>query len=157
MNLSSENIADIVNFLQLSDRLATAGQPTIKQYPAIVAAGYQVVINLALTDSPSALFDEYTIARNLGLEYIHIPVIWTEPTLADFQEFMNTMNKYSAQKVFVHCAANKRASVFLYLYRQLAEGIDELTAYQDLVKIWIPNPIWQDLIDFTKDMSDTIR
>jgi protein tyrosine phosphatase (PTP) superfamily phosphohydrolase (DUF442 family) len=101
MNLSSENIADIVNFLQLSDRLATAGQPTIEQYPAIAAAGYQVVINLALTDSPSALVDEQSIARNLGLEYIHIPVIWTESTLADFQEFMNIMDKYSAQKVFV--------------------------------------------------------
>jgi protein tyrosine phosphatase (PTP) superfamily phosphohydrolase (DUF442 family) len=149
MNLSSENIADIVNFLQLSDRLATAGQPTIEQYPAIATARYQVVINLALTDSPSALVDEQSIARNLGLEYIHIPVIWTEPTLADFQEFMNIMDKYSAQKVFVHCAANKRVSVFLYLYRQLAEGTDELTAYQDLVKIWIPNQIWQDFIDAT--------
>jgi protein tyrosine phosphatase (PTP) superfamily phosphohydrolase (DUF442 family) len=157
MNLSSENIADIVNFLQLSDRLATAGQPTIEQYPAIAAAGYQVVINLALTDSPSALVDEHTIARNLGLEYIHIPVIWTEPTLADFQEFMNIMDKYSAQKVFVHCAANKRVSVFLYLYRQLVEGIDELTARKDLARIWIPNPIWQDLIDSIKDLSDTIK
>jgi protein tyrosine phosphatase (PTP) superfamily phosphohydrolase (DUF442 family) len=160
MNVSGDRvdkIADIVNFLQLSDRLATAGQPTIDQYPAIAAAGYQVVINLALIDSPSALADELTIASNLGLEYIHLPVIWTEPTLVDFQEFMNIMAKYSTQKVFVHCAANKRVSAFLYLYRQLVEGIDELTAYQDLVKIWIPNPIWQDFIDSTKDMSDTIR
>jgi protein tyrosine phosphatase (PTP) superfamily phosphohydrolase (DUF442 family) len=90
---------------------------------------------LALIDSPSALADELTIASNLGLEYIHLPVIWTEPTLADFQEFMNIMAKYSTQKVFVHCAANKRVSAFLYLYRQLVEGIDELTAYQDLAKI----------------------
>jgi protein tyrosine phosphatase (PTP) superfamily phosphohydrolase (DUF442 family) len=152
MNVSGDRvdkIADIVNFLQLSDRLATAGQPTIDQYPAIAAAGYQVVINLALIDSPSALVDELTIASNLGLEYIHLPVIWTEPTLADFQEFMNIMAKYSTQTVFVHCAANKRVSAFLYLYRQLVEGIDELTAYQDLVKIWIPNPIWQDFIDST--------
>ena len=143
----NDNIADISNFLQLSDRIATAGQPTIEQYPAIAAAGYQVVINLALTDSPSALVDECTIARNLGLEYIQIPVVWTEPTLADFQTFMNIMDKYSAQKVFVHCAANKRVSAFLSLYRQIVEGIDEVTAYQDLVKIWIPNPIWQDFID----------
>jgi protein tyrosine phosphatase (PTP) superfamily phosphohydrolase (DUF442 family) len=145
----SNNIEDISNFLQLSARIATAGQPTIEQYPAIAAAGYQVVINLALTDSPSALADELTIASNLGIEYIHLPVIWTEPTLADFQAFMNIMAKYSAQKVFVHCAANKRVSAFLYLYRQLVEGIDELTAHQDLVKIWVPSPIWQDFIDST--------
>ena len=153
----NDNIADISNFLQLSvrvasalpNRIATAGQPTIEQYPAIAAAGYQVVINLALTDSPSALVDECTIARNLGLEYIQIPVVWTEPTLADFQTFMNIMDKYSVQKVFVHCAANKRVSAFLYLYRQIVEGIDEVTARRDLVKIWIPNPIWQDFIDST--------
>ena len=145
----SNNIEDISNFLQLSARIATAGQPTIDLYPAIAAAGYQVVINLALTDSPSALADELTIAHGLGLEYIQLPVIWTEPTLADFQAFMNIMAKYSTQKVFVHCAANKRVSAFLYLYRQIVEGIDEVTAYQDLVKIWIPNPIWQDFIDST--------
>ncbi len=144
----NDHIADISNFLQLSDRIATAGQPTIDQYPAI-AAGYQVVINLALTDSPNALADECAIASNLGLEYIQLPVIWTEPTLADFQAFMNIMDKYSAQKVFVHCAANKRVSAFLYLYRQLAEGIDEPTAHKDLAKIWIPNSIWQDFIDST--------
>jgi protein tyrosine phosphatase (PTP) superfamily phosphohydrolase (DUF442 family) len=155
--LMPTNIEDISNFFQLSDRIATAGQPTIEQYPAIAAAGYQVVINLALTDSPSALADECTIAHNLGLEYIHIPVIWTEPTLADFQAFMNILDKYSAQKVFVHCAANKRVSAFLYLYRQLAEGIDEPTAYQDLVKIWIPNPIWQDFIDSTNFEYSRLR
>jgi protein tyrosine phosphatase (PTP) superfamily phosphohydrolase (DUF442 family) len=145
----SNNIEDISNFLQLSDRIATAGQPTSEQYPAIAIAGYQVVINLALTDSPSALVDELAITSNLGLEYIQLPVIWTEPTLANFQAFMNIMDKYSDRKVFVHCAANKRVSAFLYLYRQLAEGLDELTAHRDLIKIWIPNPIWQDFIDST--------
>ena len=143
----SNNIEDISNFLQLSEQIATAGQPTIEQYPAIAAAGSKVVINLALIDSPSALVDEFTIARNLGLEYIQIPVIWTEPTLADFQAFVKIMAKYSDRKVFVHCAANKRVSAFLYLYRQLVEGVDQTMAHQDLVKIWIPNPIWQDFID----------
>ena len=143
------NIEDISNFLQLSNRVATAGQPTITQYEAIAAAKYQVVINLALNDSPSALIDEYAIAVNLGLEYIQIPVIWTAPTLADFQIFMNIMAKYSERKIFVHCAANKRVSAFMYLYRQLAEGLDKSTADQDLIKIWIPNPIWQDFINST--------
>jgi hypothetical protein len=58
----SDSIEDIYNFMQLSDRLATGGQPTIDQYPAIAAAGYSVVFNLALTDSPNALLDEASIA-----------------------------------------------------------------------------------------------
>jgi protein tyrosine phosphatase (PTP) superfamily phosphohydrolase (DUF442 family) len=140
------NIENIVNFLQISDRLATAGQPTIEQYPAIAAAGYQVVINLALTDSPNALVSEDLIATNLGLEYMHIPVIWDAPTLADFQKFASTMDSHCNQKIFVHCAANKRVSAFIYLY-QLAQGTDEITVDRDLAKIWVPNQIWQHFIN----------
>jgi protein tyrosine phosphatase (PTP) superfamily phosphohydrolase (DUF442 family) len=113
----STRIEDIANFLQISDRLATAGQPTVEQYPAIVGAGYQVVINLALNDSPNALADEGAIARALGLEYIQIPVAWNAPTLADFQAFRTAMDPNLDAKIFVHCAANKRVSAFVYLYR----------------------------------------
>ena len=144
-----ESIEQIYNFLQLSDRIATAGQPTLAQYPTIVTADYQIVINLALKDSSNALVDEDSIATNLGLKYIHIPVEWTAPTLADFQEFTSIMDAHIDQKIFIHCAANKRVSAFLYLYRQISQGVDKLTAHQDLAKIWIPDPIWQNFIDFT--------
>jgi protein tyrosine phosphatase (PTP) superfamily phosphohydrolase (DUF442 family) len=140
MSWMSHQIEDIVNFRQLSDRLATAGQPTIEQYPAISAAGYQVVINLALTDSPNALVAEGSIARNLGLEYIQIPVVCA-------------MDAHSESKIFVHCAANKRVSAFVYLYR-VFQGVDKLIAQQDLAKIWTPNEIWQAFIDRVSAMTD---
>lgn len=143
---SDRHIKDIDNFLQISDRLATAGQPTISQYSAIAAAGYQVVINLALTDSPNALPDEAAIASNLGLEYLQIPVVWDNPTLANFQAFCRAMAARPAQKIFVHCAANKRVSAFVYLYR-LSQGVAETIARQDLAKIWTPNQLWQAFIE----------
>jgi protein tyrosine phosphatase (PTP) superfamily phosphohydrolase (DUF442 family) len=143
---SDRHIEDIDNFLQISDRLATAGQPTIEQYPTIAAAGYQVAINLALTDSPKALADEAAIARNLGLEYLQIPVVWDKPTLANFQVFCRAMAARQAQKIFVHCAVNKRVSAFVYLYR-LSQGVAETSARQDLAKIWTPNQIWQTFIE----------
>ena len=140
-------IEQIVNFLQISERLATAGQPTIEQYPTIAAAGYQVVINLAVTDAPNAVADEAEIARQLGLEYIQIPVVWTAPTLADFQEFRRVMDAHVESKIFVHCAANKRVSAFVYLDR-ICQGEAEIVARQDLVEIWTPNLIWQTFIDY---------
>jgi protein tyrosine phosphatase (PTP) superfamily phosphohydrolase (DUF442 family) len=143
---SDLQIENIVNFLQISDRLATAGQPTIEQYSTIAAAGYQLVINLALTDSPNALVAEDSIARSLGLEYLQIPVVWDNPTLEDFQAFKNAMDANSASKIFVHCAANKRVSAFVYLCR-IVRGVDALIARQDLTKIWMPNEIWQAFID----------
>jgi protein tyrosine phosphatase (PTP) superfamily phosphohydrolase (DUF442 family) len=142
-----DRIEDIYNFLQLSDRIATAGQPTIDQYPTIATAGYQVVINLALKESANALENEDAIATNLGLEYIHIPVIWDKPTNDNFEEFMTAMAAHSERKIFVHCAANMRVSAFMYLYRQIHDGTDEVTVRQDLVKIWTPNDVWQTFID----------
>jgi protein tyrosine phosphatase (PTP) superfamily phosphohydrolase (DUF442 family) len=139
-------IEDISNFLWLSDRIATAGQPTIEQYATIAVAGYQIVINLALKDSPNAVVNEAQIVEDLGLEYVHIPVEWDAPTLADFQIFVNRLDLHLAQNIFIHCAANKRVSVFTYLYR-IQRGIDESTAAQDLAKIWTPNRVWQDFID----------
>ncbi len=144
----------IVNFLQISDRLATAGQPTVNLYPAIVGAGYQVVINLALNDSPNALADEGAITRQLGLEYIQIPVEWNAPAVADFQAFRIAMDTHLNAKIFVHCAANKRVSAFVYLYR-VSQGVDEIIARQDLAKIWMPDAIWQTFIDRVRSsMSD---
>ena len=142
----STQIENIVNFLQISDRLATAGQPTVELYPAIVSAGYEVVINLALNDSPNALADEGAIARQLGLEYIQIPVEWNAPTVADFQAFRTAMDTHLNAKIFVHCAANKRVSAFVYLYR-ICQGVDEPIARQDLTKIWMLNEIWEKFIE----------
>ncbi len=142
-----ERLEDIYNFVRLSDRLATAGQPTAIQYPAIANAGYQTVINLALKESNNALPAEEAIANSLGLEYHHIPVLWEAPTLANFQEFVAVMNARQDRKIFIHCAANMRVSAFMYLYRQSFEGINEETAKVDLAKIWQPNEIWQNFIE----------
>ena len=145
----TEKLEDIYNFLQLSDRITTAGQPTASQYPAIAVAGYQTIINLALTESANALVDEGAIATSLGLEYIHIPVLWEAPTLDNFEEFVRVMNQRKDRQIFVHCAANKRVSAFMYLYHRIVDGLDEKTAQIDLAKIWIPSQFWQSFIDRT--------
>jgi protein tyrosine phosphatase (PTP) superfamily phosphohydrolase (DUF442 family) len=147
------NLIDIYNFLDLSEstntshRLATSGQPTIEQFPQIKAAGYQVVINLALLDSSNAVPTERSILENLHLTYIHIPVLWENPTAADFDQFTQTMQQYADRSIYVHCAANKRVSAFIYLYRQIYQNMPAATALADLEKIWTPNPIWQKFID----------
>ena len=147
------NLADIYNFLDLSDstntrqRLATSGQPTIEQFPEIKAAGYQVVINLALLDYSNAIPTERSISENLNLTYIHIPVLWEKPTVANFDLFRQTMQQYSDRSIYVHCAANKRVSAFVYLYRRIYQNMSAAKALADLEKIWTPHPIWQKFID----------
>lgn len=135
----------IRNYLPLG-RIGTAGQPTAEQFAAIKAAGYQLVINLALSDSLYALPDEAKLVGEQGMVYVHIPVIWEAPALNDLEQFFAVMESYRQMRVFVHCVVNKRASVFVYLYRILRLRVPAAKARDALLKIWEPDPVWHRFI-----------
>jgi protein tyrosine phosphatase (PTP) superfamily phosphohydrolase (DUF442 family) len=140
--MSKPPVTDIYNFLALSDAIGTAGQPLKEQFSAIKNAGYQVVINLALATSPQALPHEKEIVERQGMEYIHIPVVWENPRVEDALHFFDAMKAHADKKIFVHCAANKRVSAFLYLYRTIHLGINQEDATRDLHLLWVPNDGW---------------
>jgi uncharacterized protein (TIGR01244 family) len=142
----TNSIEEIYNYLKISDSIATAGQPTEAQFSTIKESGYQVVVNLARPDSPNALPNEQAIVESLGMQYIHIPVIWENPTLEDISRFFSVMETNADKSVFVHCAANMRVSSFVYLYRLVRTGMSEEQARQDLHRIWTPNETWQTFI-----------
>jgi protein tyrosine phosphatase (PTP) superfamily phosphohydrolase (DUF442 family) len=138
---------DIYNFWNLSDSIATSGQPTKEQFSAIKDSGYQIVINLALSTSTNALPDEKQIVEALSMQYFHIPVLWENPKIEDVEQFFNVMEANSDRKRFVHCVANMRVSAFIYLYRRLREHMSDEDAQKDLHQIWVPNEVWQKFID----------
>jgi protein tyrosine phosphatase (PTP) superfamily phosphohydrolase (DUF442 family) len=140
--MSKQLVVDIYNFLALSDAIGTAGQPLAEQFAAIKNAGYQVVINLALATSPQVLPNEKEMVEQHGMEYIHIPVVWENPRVEDALHFFDAMKAHADKKIFVHCAANKRVSAFLYLYRTLYLGITQEDATRDLHQLWVPNDQW---------------
>ena len=143
--MSGETLDDIPDFLRLSERVGTAGQPAATQFAAIREAGYQVVINLR--PPADALPGERALVERQGMEYVSIPVIWTAPTVADVEQFFAAMQDNQERRVFVHCARNMRVSAFLYLYRVIKENIAPDVAALDMRRIWTPNPTWQALIE----------
>lgn len=144
--MSEQSLESIYNFLQLSDSIATAGQPTAEQFSAVKTSGYQVVVNLAPSTSPKYLSNEQQIVEGLGMGYIHLPVVWENPTVEDARQFFKVIEAHKQEKIFVHCAANMRVSAFMYLYRRLREGRSDAEAKLDLERIWTPNEIWQKFI-----------
>ena len=133
----------IYNFLQLSENIATSGQPTDEQFTTIAQEGYEVVINLGLIGTKYALEDEAGLIRDLGIKYIQIPVVWEEPKRENFELFVSVMEENQGNKVFVHCAANMRVSVFMALYRILQLGWEHKLAFAEVYKIWEPNDTWK--------------
>ena len=145
-----ESLDDIFNYLKLDDRIATSGQPTEAQMQLIKNAGYTTVINLAPRDHENALGNEDEVLANLGIRYVHLPVVFTKPTRVDFDSFVAALESCEDSLIWVHCAANMRVSAFFYKYRteQLGWSIDD--AKNDMHKIWEPNkvmPVWQTFID----------
>ncbi len=143
------SLDDILNFraLGVAGRIGTAGQPAEYQFETIKGGGYETVINLALSSSLGALPNEAQLVAQHGMNYIHIPVVWEEPTADDLNKFFAAMDAHSDKRVFVHCAMNKRVSAFMYLYRILKLKEPEEVARKDLLKIWAPEPHWQRFIE----------
>ena len=105
------------------------------------------MINLATGATPRDLPNEAEVVATQGMEYIHIPVIWEQPTAADFARFCEAMEATQGKKRFVHCIANMRVSAFLFLYRVLRQGMPQAEAQAAMNQIWRPNIIWQQFID----------
>jgi len=140
-----QSLNTIRDFLQLTDTIATSGQPKLSQFEAIKDAGYESVINLAdVDDSPEA---EPATWAKLGLDYTHLPVVWEQPTLDNAQQFFELMKQQDGKKLYVHCVANRRVSAFMYLYRITQLHMPEIEARRALNTLWVPNPIWQAFID----------
>ncbi|MBW6472212.1 MAG: protein tyrosine phosphatase family protein [Anaerolineaceae bacterium] len=137
----------ITNYLEIYPWLGTAGMPSDDQIECIANTGYQVVINLALDESPGAITNEQERVTGLGMKYIHIPVVWVSPQISDLEQFFTIMQQLADYKVFVHCVLNMRVSVFVYLYRVISLKEDPEVAFQDLLKIWQPDETWQTLMD----------
>lgn len=147
--MTSQGVEGIYNYLRVSDRLGTAGQPTREQISAIKAAGFAVVVNLDVAGSVP--WSESEEVAQLGMDYIHIPVVWSSPQPEDLDRFFEVMDSHQDRMVFVHCAANMRVSAFIFLYRVLRQGVPPRMASEHLDRIWEPNRIWHHFIEDSLD------
>ena len=137
------SIEDIRNFIQVSDRIASSGQPEDHQFQDISNAGYAAVINLAMPDSDHAIPEEGNIVTSLNMMYIHIPVPFDAPDVYHLRDFIRVMDALSPYTVWVHCVVNYRVSAFLYQYYRLVHGAQPQEAKKIMLASWEPNEIWQ--------------
>ena len=79
------DLEDISNFRSYSESFASSGQPSKRELGSVRDAGFERVIYLAFTTSGTAIDDEDEIVKELGMDYVHIPVDWENPTSSDAQ------------------------------------------------------------------------
>ena len=151
--LAIQKLDEVYNYYALPQTLGSSGQPNAEQFAAIRAAGFDVVVNLAMPDSENALAEEGKFVSENSMTYIHIPVPWDAPKVDHLAQFFGVMDAMTNQgkKVWVHCAANYRASVFSYKYLTLLKGMTAKNASTPLLKAWLPqmDENWRRIYDLT--------
>ncbi len=140
----------ILAYQPVHERLATSGQPTLAQFELIAQAGFRTVINLALTDASNAVAGEDRRVLELGMDYVHLPLLFAAPTVSQALRVLQLLDTLQSEKVWLHCALNMRVSSLIYLYRTHFLAIDVSEAQALLQEIWTPDVVWSDLIAQTQ-------
>ena len=142
---------DIYNYRRVNDTLITGGQPTAEQLQAAADEGVATVINLATGNQREPSLDEAGLVRSLGMQYYHIPVVWDNPTAADFAEFERVMTDAEG-KILLHCAANFRVTAFYSLYALKRLGWSEAEADAFRASVWRGSdyPVWEAFVEQMK-------
>lgn len=144
--LAGAQLSEIVNYREYSDLFASAGQPTVEQLGEVRDAGFERIVYIAFSTDGNAIPNEDRIVRDLGMDYVHIPVVWNDPTVADFETFASVMQRDPGSKTLLHCQVNFRASAFSFLYRVIHEDVPVAEAKADMDSVWRPNETWREFI-----------
>jgi protein tyrosine phosphatase (PTP) superfamily phosphohydrolase (DUF442 family) len=131
-------LGDITNYFQMTELVATSGQPTKEQFAEIAEAGFDAVVNLAMTTGENALLDEGSVIAGLGMTYIHIPVPWEAPTTDHLNQYLSVMKALEPKRVWVHCVVNARVSAFNYHYLKNRVELTEKSCRSPLLEKWEP-------------------
>jgi protein tyrosine phosphatase (PTP) superfamily phosphohydrolase (DUF442 family) len=142
----AQSLDDITNYLEYSENFASAGQPTEAQLELIRDEGFERIVYIAFSTDGNAIANEDKLVRDLGMDYVQIPVVWASPTVADYESFAAVMQRNPNKKTLLHCQVNFRASAFSFLYRVIHERVPVAQAKADMNTVWEPNETWQELI-----------
>jgi len=126
--------AGVTNLCQVSPTLITGGQPTAAHLEALKAAGVTVVLDTRDPMEPRP-FDEPALVRQLGMEYINIPVVTGRQTDAQLEQVTAALRNAGDRQVFFHCASGNRVGGAIIPYLMLDLGMEEEDAVSEAMRI----------------------
>lgn len=141
-------IENSYNFKRVDALVTTSGAVGPNRLKDLGPEGYDVVINLLPNESEYAVDNEQEIVEEQGIKYVHIPVDFKNPTLADYDQFVSALEEAKERKVHIHCAANYRVSAFYALYAEARRVWSRTEAQEFINALWQPeaHPAWPEFI-----------
>jgi uncharacterized protein (TIGR01244 family) len=124
----------ILNFMRVNDQFCTGGQPKLEALEKLKSEGVKSIINLR-TPGEHRAAEEETRAKELGLRYFNIPVVYRDPKDEQVREFLQITDDPANRPVFIHCTAAIRVGAFWMIRRVLRDGWTFEAAEEEARKI----------------------
>lgn len=129
-----QELPPIYNFTRINDQFCTGGQPRLEHLAKLKAEGVKAIINLRPPSEHRAP-EEEAKAKELGLKYFNIPVVYGDPKEEQATEFLRITDDPANRPAFIHCAAAIRAAAFWMIRRVLREGWTVEAAEEEATKL----------------------
>ena len=124
----------ILNFMRVNDQFCTGGQPKLEALEKLKSEGVKSIINLR-TPGEHRAAEEEARAKELGLKYFNIPVVYRDPKDEQVTEFLKITDDPANRPVFIHCTAAIRVGAFWMIRRVLRDGWTFEAAEEEARKI----------------------
>src|SRR5689334_11769154 len=118
---AQEDTGPIRNFLRVNEQFCTGGQPRLEHLEKLKAEGVKAIINLRQPSEHRAA-EEEAKAKELGLRYFNIPVVYRDPKDEQVDEFLKLTDDPANRPAFIHCTAAIRVAAFWLIRRVMRDG-----------------------------------
>ncbi|PYS67793.1 MAG: hypothetical protein DMF69_22055 [Acidobacteria bacterium] len=105
----------------MDQNFCAGAQPRLEHLEMLKKDGVKAIINLRQTSEHRAA-EEEAKAKELGLRYINIPVVFGDPKDEQVDEFLSVTDNVENRPAFIHCAAGIRVGAFWMIRRVLRDG-----------------------------------
>jgi uncharacterized protein (TIGR01244 family) len=141
------DVSSIRNFVRVDTNFCTGGQPRLEHLAQLKAEGVRAIINLRQPSEHRAE-EEAAKAKELGLRYFNIPVVFANPQDEQVTEFLKLTDDPANRPAFIHCTAAIRVGAFWMIRRMVRDGWPYEKALQEAEKIGLRES--PHLIEFVK-------
>ena len=131
---TQDAVQSIRNYLHVNDQFCTGGQPRLEHLEMLKKEGVKAIINLRQPTEYRAV-EEEAKAKELGLRYFNIPVVYTDPKDEQVDEFLRITDDVNNRPAFIHCTAAKRVGAFWMIRRVLRDGFTVEAAEKEAEKV----------------------
>jgi protein tyrosine phosphatase (PTP) superfamily phosphohydrolase (DUF442 family) len=134
MSNAFQAVSGVANACQILPNVITGGQPNAAQLRALKEAGGKIVLDIRDPMEPR-LVDEPALVRELGMEYVNIPVRAGSLDDATLDRILVVLRDAGEQTVFFHCGSGNRVGGALIPYFILDHSMEEQDAVDQAMRV----------------------